>query len=363
MIPQAHPRLTYLRYRGEIDEAIFRVLRGGRYILGEEVAAFEHEFAAYIGVRFAVGVGSGTDAIHLALRANGIGPGDEVITVSQTAVATVAAIEAAGACPVLVDVDPTTLTMAPESLESALGTRTKAIMPVHLYGHPAAMDAIDSIARRHGLRVIEDCAQAHGAEYRGRKAGSLGDAAAFSFYPTKNLGGFGDAGMVVTNDARQAEAVRRLREYGWDDRRVSHQPGINSRLDELQAAVLRVKLRHLDQDNQARWQVAQRYTEKLASTHLQLPVEMPHARHVFHQYVVRSPTSEALQEHLRSRGVETARHYPVPVHLQPAYRNRLRTLALVVTEKAAREVLSLPIFPGLTTEEVDLVVDAAQAYQ
>ena len=335
------------------------MLERGRYILGPETGAFEQEFAAYIGAQSALGVGSGTEALHLALRACGIGPGDEVITVSHTAVATVAAIELCGALPVLVDIDPVTYTLDPGRLEPAISPRTRAIIPVHLYGHPADLAQIVSIAASHGVRVIEDCAQAHGAFYDGRRAGSLGDIAAFSFYPTKNLGAIGDGGMVVTGDPALAEAARLLREYGWQERYVSQVPGWNSRLDELQAAVLRVKLRYLDVENARRKVLAGMYDRLLADTHLILPQCRLGASHVYHQYVVGCRERDALQAHLASNGIGTLIHYPVPVHLQPAYAGRLQTPGgMQNTEQAARQVLSLPMYPELSDDQVEQVADA-----
>lgn len=363
MIPVANPLAQYLAHRAEVDEAIGRVLAGGRYILGPEVEAFEAEFAAYVGVRFGVGVASGTDALVLALRAAGVGPGDEVVTVSHTAVATVAAIELAGARPVLVDIEPDYYTLDPARLERAIGPRTRAVVPVHLYGQPAELGPILEVARRYGLRVVEDCAQAHGAVYRGRRVGAWGDLGAFSFYPTKNLGGLGDGGMVVTDDPELAGRLRLLREYGWAERYVSSLPGFNSRLDELQAAVLRVKLRHLEADNRRRAEIAARYDAGLAGTAVRPPKVRPGATHVYHLYVVRSWRREELRAFLAMRGVGTAVHYPVPVHLQPAYRGRVRVAgSLAETERAAREVLSLPIYPELTDREVATVIESIRAF-
>jgi len=308
------PKANYLAHQDEIDKAVHRVLDSGCYILGQEVAAFEQEFACYLGVRHAVGVGSGTDALQVALRACGIGPGDAVITVSHTAVATVAAIYLCGATPVLVDINPETYTMDPSCLEyateklckdkrSRVRVRLKAIMPVHLYGHPADMDSILSIARRYGLYVIEDCAQSHGATYRGRKTGSWGDIAAFSFYPTKNLGGIGDGGMVLTNDSKLAKRAKLLREYGWEKRYVSELPGLNSRLDELHAAVLRVKLHYLEQENENRRKLAAMYASTLNITNLRLPTCRPEVLHVYHQYVVGCEQRDALRKFTRTESV------------------------------------------------------------
>jgi dTDP-4-amino-4,6-dideoxygalactose transaminase len=363
MILCANPGAQYQAHRREIDACIQKVLEKGWYVLGEEVAAFESEFAAYVGVDHAVGVGSGTEALHLALAACGIGPGDEVITVAHTAVATVAAIEMCGASAVLVDVEPDYFTLDPARLEAALSPRTKAILPVHLYGQPADLEPILAIARRHGLRVVEDCAQAHGAMYQGKRVGAWGDAACFSFYPTKNLGAFGDGGIVVSADPGFADRVRQLREYGWVTRYVSNLPGYNSRLDELQAAVLRVKLRHLDADNAARWARAAQYDDGLAGTAVERPRRRPQASHVFHLYVVVSSQRDRLQAHLKAQGVGTLVHYPVPVHLQPAYRGRLRGHdSLPETERIAQEVLSLPMYPELAADDLRSVVEAIRCF-
>jgi len=349
----------YASIKKDIDAAVAGVLASGSFILGEQVAAFEREFAAYCGVEHAVGVGSGTEALHLALLALGIGAGDEVITVSHTAVATVAAVEMAGARPVLVDIEPETMTMDWRLVEDKITTRTRAILPVHLYGHPADLEHLSVIAQRHGLHLIEDCAQAHGARLGGRRVGGLGVAGCFSFYPTKNLGAYGDGGMVTTNDAALARSLRRLREYGWEERYVSAvRGGVNTRLDEMQAAVLRVKLGHLEQWNQARRDLTVVYSAKLANAALTLPVEKPDAHHVYHLYVVRSARRDALREHLKQNGVGSGIHYPVPVHMQPGY-TRLGSGAgtFPVTEQAARQALSLPMFPELTAGEVAQVAD------
>ena len=368
VVPQTDPKAGYLAHQGEIDAAIHRVLESGWYILGREVESFEQEFSAYIGVRHALGVGSGTDALELALRACGVGPGDLVFTVSHTAVATVAAIELVGATPVLVDIDPVAYTLDPNCLEAALarppaGT-PKAVIPVHLYGQPADMPAILELARRHGLYVIEDCAQSHGATLAGRMAGAWSDMAAFSFYPTKNLGALGDGGMVVTDDPALAERVRLLRQYGWRQRYVSDIPGCNSRLDELQAAVLRAKLPFLDAENARRRALAARYTAALADTNLTLPTCREGAEHVYHQYVVRSRHRDALQAHLRAHGIGSLVHYPKAVHHQPAYQGRVPTAGFLPhSERAAAEVLSLPIYPELADEQVDSVAEACRAWE
>lgn len=356
-VPQSDPKAGYLAHRAEIDSAIQRVMESGWYILGREVEAFEKTFAAYVGVKHAIGVGNGTDALELSLRACGVGPGDLVFTVSHTAVATVAAIELVGATPVFVDINPLTYTMDPNSLAAALAHppkgRPKAIIAVHLYGHPADLPAILELARRHSLRLIEDCAQSHGAKLDGRMTGAWGDIAAFSFYPTKNLGAFGDGGMVVTGDASLAEKVRLLQQYGWRQRYISDIPGGNSRLDELQAGILKVKLNYLESENSRRNELAMLYGTLLKGTTLSLPTTGAGALHVCHQYVVRSSKRDILAMHLKEEGIGTIIHYPVPIHMQPAYVDRLtKVVPLSHTEQAAREVLSLPMFPQLTEEQV-----------
>jgi dTDP-4-amino-4,6-dideoxygalactose transaminase len=354
----SQPAAEYRALKREIDQAVQRTLEAGQYILGSEVAAFEGEFATAIGAAHAVGVASGTDALVVALRALGIGAGDTVITVSHTAVATVAAIELAGATPLLVDIDPASFTIDVNKLADTLNRRSahrlKAILPVHLYGHAAEMAAILALARQHGLQVVEDCAQAHGAIVDGKTVGTLGDIAAFSFYPTKNLAAIGDGGAVVCNDNRLAERVRELRQYGWRQRYISESPGMNSRLDELQAAILRVKLRHLERDNARRRTLAEIYARQLKSSSVKLPSVRLGAQHVFHQYVVRASNREALSEWLHSRGVPTAVHYPLPVHAQPAYVGRVALGAggLEESERACSEVLSLPVHAYLSDEAV-----------
>jgi len=367
MIPQASPLANYLSNRTALDEAIHRVLSAGRYILGDETAAFERQFAEYIGVPYTVGVGNGTEALHLALRSLGIGPGDEVITVSHTAVATVAAVEMCGAAPVLVDIQPKSYTMDAALLEKARSDRTKAIVPVHLYGQPCDLEEIIGFARKHGLFVIEDCAQSHGALYRGQRTGSWGHAAAFSFYPTKNLGALGDGGAVTTGDPSLFEKLHALRQYGWDDHRLSRVSGWNSRLDELQAAVLRVKLARLEEDNSRRIQIAHRYRESLSRiSQLALPSPTPGTTHVYHQYVV-SCTEHSVRNHLMAHlseeGIRTAVHYPVPVHLQPAYADRLSgSRSLPVTEEVCQKIVSLPLFPELTDEEIAQVTKTIETF-
>lgn len=369
MIPQTDPKANYLAHREEIDAALGRMLESGWYILGNEVTSFEREFADYLGLADSIGVASGTDAIHIALRACGIGPGDGVITVSHTAVATVAAIELAGATPVLVDVLPDTYSLDTDRARAAIasqrenGVTVKAIVPVHIYGHPADMPAIMELAREHSLHVIEDCAQAHGAVVDGKKAGTWGDIAAFSFYPTKNLGALGDGGAVATNNPELAARARLIREYGWQERYISYIPGMNSRLDELQAAVLRVKLRHLDADNARRRAIAATYDRMLEDMGLVLPAVRSNCVHVYHQYVIRAQRRDDLRAHLRERGIGTLIHYPAPVHQQPAYSGRVPAPGgLPVTESLAGEILSLPIFPELRDEQVEQVVEGIAAW-
>ena len=366
-IPQTSPLAGYHARRAEIDDAVARVLASGRYLLGPETEAFEREFAAWVGVRECVSAGSGTEALHLALRAVGVGAGDEVITVSHTAVATVSAIELCGARPVLVDIGGDDFNLDPAGLEAAFSPRTRAVVPVHLYGQSADLAPVVEFCRQHSLRLVEDCSQAHGATYHGRRVGAFGDAATFSFYPTKNLGALGDGGAAVTNDPHIAETLRSLRQYGWRrERYVSDESGWNGRMDELQAAVLRVKLRGLDADNARRGALAAVYAASLANVpELRLPEALPGRGHVWHQFVIRHPEREGLAEHLRSGGVGTLVHYPVPVHLQPAYRAQDLTAggnSMSVTQRTAREVLSLPMFPELEGEGVERVAKEVRTF-
>lgn len=355
----AEPLAGYSAAAADIDAAVSRVLRSGRYILGPETEAFEREFAAYLGVDACVGVANGTDAIELALRAGGIGAGDRVVTVANTVTATAAAIAATGAEPVYVDIEPGSMLMAPAALAAMLETardpRIKALVPVHLYGQPADMPRLMEIARRHNLLVVEDCAQAHGAMVGGRKAGAWGQLAAFSFYPTKNLGCFGDGGAVACSTAALAEKVRLLRQYGWRRRYVSDLPGRNSRLDELQAAILRARLPRLDVENTARAALAARYHERLRDAGLTLPTVAAERTHVWHQYAVRHPRRDELRARLEAQGVLCGVLYPVPLHRQPAYHRP--ELSLPETERACAEVLSLPLHPGLNAGDVDTICD------
>lgn len=365
MIPQTDPKAGYRTHQQAIDSAIRQVLDSGWYIHGQRLQAFEEAFAAWIGCSAGIGVANGTDAIELALRACGVGAGHLVFTVSHTAVATVVGVERSGATPLLVDIDPTTYTMSAESLEQAIRAAQsspttfglpKAIVAVHLYGHPVDLPAIADIARRYDLILIEDCAQAHGAIFQGQKIGSFGQAAAFSFYPTKNLGALGDGGIITTCDPSVADRCRMLREYGWRQRYISEIPGVNSRLDELQAAILHAKLAFLDADNARRQQIARAYNGLLADSRLSLPVTRPQCTHVYHQYVLRTPDRDDLRQHLKDQQVGALVHYPVPVHLQPAYRRRLPLpVPLAQTELAAQQVLSIPMFPELVEEQIATV--------
>jgi len=357
MILCSNPKAQYVSYKEEIDTAISRVLDSGRYILGGEVKAFEEEFASYIGVSYGIGVGNGTDAIHLALVACGIGSGDEVITVSHTAVATAVGIELAGARPVFVDIEPEYYTLDPSDLEKAITSKTKAIVPVHIYGQPVDMDPVIEISGKYSLKIIEDCAQAHGAKYKGRRVGSIGDIACFSFYPTKNLGAIGDGGMVVTNNLELFQKAKLLREYGWAKRYISDIPGWNTRLDEIQAAVLRVRLKYLDSGNAMRCHLADLYNKGLAECDLSLPTVRDNCEHVYHLYVVKSNQRDSLLAKLREKDIGAAVHYPVPIHLQPAYRH-LPIGRLPKTEEAARRILSIPIYPELKSVNVSMIIDA-----
>ncbi len=359
-IPFLDLKLGYLELKEDFDAAYRRVMDSGRYLLGHELESFEQEFAAYCESPYCVGVGNGLDALHLILRAMHIGQGDEVIVPSNTFIATWLAVTLAGATPVPVEPDERTYNLDPARIHAAITPRTKAIMPVHLYGQPADMDPIVAIARQHGLKVIEDAAQAHGARYKGRRTGSLGDAAGFSFYPGKNLGAFSDAGAVVTGDAELAEKVRMLRNYGSKVKYQHEAVGMNSRLDELQAAFLRVKLRHLDEWNERRRQRAEQYLEGLRDcSGVTLPFVPDWAESVWHQFVIRHPNRDALQQRLSNKGVGTLIHYPVPPHLSDAYMDMGWTAgAFAIAEDLAKTVISLPMGPHLTLAQAKVVVDA-----
>jgi len=361
MIPFIDLKAQYESIKEEILAAVSATLASTQFVLGKEVAAFEEEFAAYSGGKFGIGVNSGTSALHLALLAAGVKRGDEVITVSCTFVATVAAIDYIGARPVFVDVDPATLNMDAGQVEAAITERTKAILPVHLHGQSADLDPILDVARRHGLRVIEDAAQAHGAEYKGRRVGSIGDLGCFSFYPGKNLGAYGEGGMVVTNNEEFAHTIRMLRDWGQEQKYHHVLKGFNYRLEGVQGAILRVKLRHLEDWTEARRQHAAYYNELLADTAVARPLEMPYARHVYHVYAVQTPKRDRLQEALQAQGIQTGIHYPIPVHLQKAYQDfGYGPGDFPVTERAANELLSLPMFAELQNAQIDTVCTAVR---
>jgi dTDP-4-amino-4,6-dideoxygalactose transaminase len=362
-VPFVDLAAQYAGIREDVDEAVNRILQSADFILGSDVRAFEEEFAAFCGVERAVAVDSGTSALELALRACGIKAGDEVITAANTFIATALAISNVGATPVLVDVDPMTYCIDVAAIERALTSRTKAIIPVHLYGHPAEMDSILELARLRGLRVIEDACQAHGARYKGRRVGSFGDAAAFSFYPGKNLGAYGDGGMVVTNDGDVAESVTMLRNYGQKEKYHHVSLGFNRRLDTIQAAALRVKLRHLDAWNAARRDHASAYQRLLAGTGVQLPTAAEHVEPVWHLFVVRTSRRDDLRDYLTKLGIITGIHYPIPVHLQPAYSELgYQRGDFPVTEQAADEILSLPMYAELTGEAIACVAEAISTF-
>ncbi len=354
MIKFADPSAQYLAHKSEIDSAINRVLKGEIYILGEEVSQLEEEFAEYIGTSYSVGVANGTDAIELALRSLDIGQGDEVITVSHTAVATVSAIEASGATPILVDVNPKSYTLDPSYLNEVLTPLTKAVIPVHLYGASSDLDSINQFCKEEGLFLIEDVSQAHGAKLNGNRLGSIGDLGCFSCFPTKNLGAIGDAGMITTNSKSLKEKLLMLREYGWN-KRVSEIPGRNSRLDEIQAGILRVKLKYLDESNNKRKEIADYYSNNLSSN-IMLPNN--HDDNVFHLFVVQVDERDAILESLRNKNIFAGVHYHQGVHQQPAYLGRIKTSKIMTeTEKLTKHIISLPIYPELPISKVKLVTD------
>ena len=355
-IPFGDLKRHYAAIKPQIDAAVRRVLDSGWYILGAELEAFERQFAAHVGSPFAVGVGSGTEALHLALLAAGVQPGDEVITVANTAVPTLSAISFAQATPVFVEIDPQTYGMDAADIEAAITPKTRAIIPVHLYGHPCDMPAINEIARRHRLKVVEDCAQSHDAAISGRKTGTFGDYGCFSFYPSKNLGAFGDAGLVTVDDPQEAEKLRRLRNYGQSRRYHHDSLGFNSRLDEMQAAILAVKLNFLPQWTERRRQIAALFDRLITNPNVGKPTERTGFTHVYHLYVIRHPRRDALRQFLADRGVGTQIHYPVPCHLQQAYGFLGHQPGfLPITEAYAEQVLSLPNYPELDDREVEYI--------
>ncbi|MCA1553952.1 MAG: DegT/DnrJ/EryC1/StrS family aminotransferase [Chloroflexi bacterium] len=359
MIPLVDLKAQYAAIKPDVDAAIARVVESTQFIMGEEVRAFEREFATFCGAKHCIGMASGTAAIHLALHVCGIGAGAEVITTTFTFTATAEAICQAGATPVFVDIDPQTYNLDPNNVEAAITPRTRAIIPVHLYGQPAEMDAILDIARRHNLVVLEDAAQAHGAEYRGTRIGTLGHAAIFSFYPGKNLGAYGDAGAIVTNDDAFAAMVRQLSDHGRSDKYTHAEIGFGYRLDALQAAILRAKLPYLEHWNEARRAHANRYRELLADCDLVLPREPEHVTSVYHIFAVRAAERDTLAAHLKAKGVQTGVHYPIPLHMQPAYASlSYREGDLPVAEEVASTELSLPMYPELTDEQLQFVASA-----
>jgi len=357
-VPFVDLQAQYRQISGEVEAAVRTVFERGDFILGEAVEHFEAEYAEFIGTRHAIGVGTGLSAVELALRAYGVGPGDEVITAANTFIATVLAITAVGATPVLVDMSRDTYAIDPAAIAAAVNSRTRALVPVHLYGQPVDLDGVLAVARRHNLVVVEDAAQAHGARYQGRRAGSFGHAAAFSFYPSKNLGAFGDGGIITTDDDRAAGLLRQLRNYGQRVKYHHSIAGTNSRLDTVQAAILRVKLPRLDGWNSARRRHAAAFDAALAD-HVATPIAAPHAEHVYHLYVVETERREALQQRLKARQIETGIHYPVPAHLQEACASLGYTSGdFPATEAAAARILSLPMFPELTAAQIDYVSEA-----
>lgn len=361
MIPFVDLKAQYATIKREIDAAIGNVLESCQFTLGRDVAAFEEEFAAYCQADFGIGVNTGTSALHLSLLAAGIGAGDEVITVPFTFVATVAAIVYTGAKPVFVDIEPRGFTMDPAAIESVITERTKAILPVHLYGHPADMDPILAIAKRHGLVVIEDACQAHGAEYKGRRVGSIGDLGCFSFYPGKNLGAYGEGGMVVTGDAGWTRTIRMLRDWGAEQKYRHLLKGYNFRMEGIQGAVLRVKLRHLETWTEARRAHAAHYDRQFSGTSVRAPEASPDVRHVYHIYAIRSPERAGWQAALERKGIQTGIHYPYPVHLLPAYSDLGYGAGdFPESERAAAEVLSLPMFPELDAAQCTVVANAVR---
>ena len=363
-VPLVDLKAQYATIQPEIDAAIRRVVESTKFILGPEVKAFEDEFAAFCEAKHAIGISSGTDALHLAMAACGVGPGDEVITTPFSFIATTEAISMCGAHPVLADIDPRTYNIDPARIEACITPRTKAILPVHLYGQPADMDPILEIARRHSLRVIEDAAQAHGARYKGKRAGTLADVACFSFYPGKNLGAYGDGGAVVTDHAEIAEHVRMLRDHGRKDKYEHLMEGFGNRLDALQAAILRAKLAHLDKWNRRRQEVAARYTTLLKGIVLETPFVPEWAEPVWHLYVVRVKNRGQVQAQLKQAEVATGIHYPIPLHLQPAYQRLGMTQgSLPMVEMAAAQVLSLPMYAELSNAQVDQVVQSIKVAQ
>lgn len=362
MIAVANPLGEYLLLKEEIDAAVNRVMQSGHYILGPEVSAFEEEFARYVGAKYAIGVGSGTEALHLALTAVGVGIGHEVITVSHTAAATISAIVLCGATPVFVDIDPETYVIDEKLIENKITERTKAIVPVHLYGNACNMSAIVSLAKKRNIAIVEDCCQAHGTRYHSQHVGTFGETGVFSFYPTKNLSAIGDGGIVITNVELLAKRIRALREYGWEQRYVSEHHGWNSRLDEMQAAILRVKLGNFQILLKRRLDIARNYLEEVRNLHVGLPKSSQDCDHSYHLFVIRSEQRQRLIEHLKSRSVGFSIHYPVPVHRQRAY-SHFADAPLRITDKVAESILTIPLTASMSDEEVRFVVKSLNEFE
>lgn len=358
-IPFFDPKRQYASIKSEINNAIQSVFEKGQFILGENVSKFEQEFANYCGAKFAVGVGSGTEALHLSLVACEVKPEDEVITVPNTAVPTVSAISFANATPILVDIEPETYTINVNKIEEKITKKTKAIIPVHLYGHPVDMEPILGISKKYGIKLIEDACQSHGSLYKNKKTGSIGDIGCFSFYPTKNLGCYGDGGMVITNNEELYNKIKMLRNYGETKRYFHITKGFNSRLDEIQAAILRIKLKWLDKWNTRRREIASMYTQGIKNNKVIAPIEKPYTQHNYHLYVIRTKERDKLQKYLADKGINTLIHYPVPIHLQEAYKDlHIQRGTLPIAEQTSNEILSLPIFPELTPHEINWIIDS-----
>lgn len=364
MIPLVDLNAQHDKIRKELDAAIAQIIDSSSFIMGPAVKELEAGFAAFCGSKFSVGCSSGTSALQLALEALGVGPGDEVITIPHTFIATIEAVSQCGAKPVFVDIDPATYTMNVDLLEKAITPRTKVVIPVHLYGHITDMDPLMEIANRRGLKVVEDCAQAHGAEYKGKKAGTFGDAGCFSFFPAKNLGAFGDAGAITTNDEALAKKMSLLRNHGRQAKYEHDMIGYNDRIDTLHAAILNVKLKYLAGWNDARRANAQRYNEALKGSSVETPIEKDWAKHVYHLYVIQHSNRDALQEHLKEAGIATGVHYPIPLHLQPAYKFLGHKKGeFPVTEAAAERILSLPMYPELSADQIAEIAAAIKSFQ
>ncbi len=361
-VPFGNLARQYKNYKSEIENSINSVLKSGYFILGENVKKFEIEFSAYCGSKYGIGVGSGTEALHIALIACGVKHGDEVITVANTAIPTVSAISSTGATPVFIDIEEDSYNINVDLIEEKITKKTKVILPVHLYGNPCKMDKIITLANKYKLRVIEDCAQAHGSEYKGKKVGTFGDLGCFSFYPSKNLGAYGDGGMIISDNMELSDEVRLLRNYGQEKRYFNIIKGFNSRLDEIQASILRFKLGKLDEWNDQRIALAKKYTDSFRDFTIIPPRVFPGNKHVFHLYVIRIKNRDKFIEFLENNGINILIHYPIPIHLQPAYKELQSNNNLPITEKVSKEIVSLPIYPELEKNEVDCVIDKIREF-